>query len=123
MLHIKDLSLLYRIESFFGVGNISINAESVSYQVNSLKFLTEVIIPHFEKYPLLTQKRADFLLFKMVIKLMNQKEHLTIEGLRKIVSLRASINRGLSEELRESFPGIIPVERPLVEINQIPDPS
>jgi len=33
------------------------------YSVQSLKDLTEVIIPHFIKYPLLTQKQADFCLF------------------------------------------------------------
>jgi len=31
------------------------------YSVQSLKGLTEVIIPHFKEYPLLTQKQADFI--------------------------------------------------------------
>lgn len=39
------------------------------------------------KYPLLTQKGADFQLFQLAIELMNKKEHLTIEGLDKILSM------------------------------------
>ena len=65
-----------------------------------------MIIPHFEKYPLITQKLADFLLFKNVVDIINTKEHLTIEGLRKIVSLKASINLGLTDELKGAFPDI-----------------
>lgn len=38
-----------------------------SYTVNSTKDINDVIIPHFEKYPLLTQKKADFILFKSAI--------------------------------------------------------
>lgn len=50
------------------------------YAVKSLKDLHNVIIPHFTKYPLLTQKRADFELFKLVVELMMNKEHLTQKG-------------------------------------------
>lgn len=78
---------------------------------------------HFIKYPLLTQKRVDFLLFKSVVELINRKEHLTTEGLHKIVSIRASINNGLSEELTRAFPNIIPVDLPTVEATENPDPQ
>jgi hypothetical protein len=46
---------------------------------------------------------------------MNRKQHLDLEGLKEIVSIRASMNKGLSKLLMESFPGITPVERPEVE--------
>jgi hypothetical protein len=78
-----------------------------------------VIIPHFDKYPLLTHKRADFELFKPVANLMNRKEHLTTEGLHKIVSIKASINNGLSVALSEYFPDVIPVQRPEVQLLEI----
>lgn len=122
-LHKKDLALLYRIQSFFGVGDVSQRGEIVTYRVTKIKDLTNVIIPHFIKYPLITQKQADFLLFKMIIKLMNQKEHLSIEGLHKIVSIRTSMNKGLSEELVTSFPSITPVERPVVDRTENLDPN
>ena len=113
-LHGKDVALLQKINSFFGVGNITIRKRDnqVVYSVKSLKELHNVIVPHFINYPLLTQKWVDFELFKMFIKLMINKEHLTEEGLTKIVSIRASLGKGLSEGLKKHFPNIIPLEKP-----------
>jgi thioredoxin-related protein len=90
----------------------------VILMVRSLKEITEVIIPHFDKYPLITQKYADYLLFKEVIAIMERKEHLTLEGLNKIVAIRSSINLGLSDKLKEAFPNIIPVIRPYVDLSK-----
>ncbi|KAG0632630.1 homing endonuclease [Tuber brumale] len=93
-LHIKDKALLKQIQSFFGgIGKIYESSESCQFRVFIPKDLTNVIIPHFDKYYLLTQKRADFELFKMIVELINQKEHLTVEGLNKILSIKASINK------------------------------
>ena len=49
---------------------------------------------------------------------MLNKEHLTEEGILKIVALKASNNNGLSDLLKEEFPNILPAPRPKVE-NQI----
>lgn len=125
-LHSKDLPLLRSIQTFFGgIGSIyeSKDGKSVSFVVCKSEDLTTVIIPHFLKYPLVTQKWGDFLTFKWIIELMNKKEHLTEEGLCKIVSIRAALNRGLSEELKIAFPNIIPVERPVVKITENLDPN
>lgn len=54
---------------------------------------------------------------------MNIKEHLTQEGLQKIVAIKASMNKDLSDELKEAFPNIIPVSRPLVVDQEIKDPK
>jgi hypothetical protein len=54
---------------------------------------------------------------------MARKEHLTPEGLRKIVSIRASVNKGLTDELKVAFPNTIPVPRPTVVLKAIPDPQ
>jgi len=53
----------------------------------------------------------------------SRKEHLTIEGLRKIVAIKASMHLGLSKELKVAFPNIIPVKRPLVVDQVITDPN
>jgi hypothetical protein len=42
---------------------------------------------------------------------MLNKEHLTIQGLGKIVSIKASLNSGLSANLKAAFPAIIPATR------------
>ena len=124
-LHKKDREILDLIKSYFGeVGTISAQSkDSVQYRVASLKDLNDIIIPHFEKYPLITQKKADFILFKQIIDLINNKEHLTLEGLHKIMALKGSLNLGLSEELKQNFPDIIKIERPLVENQKIMNPN
>ena len=35
---------------------------------------------------------------------MLNKEHNTLEGIQKIVNIKASLNLGLSEDLKEAFP-------------------
>lgn len=53
---------------------------------------------------------------------MNNKEHLTIEGLHKIVAIKASLNLGLSNELKTSFSNIVAIKRPLIKNQEILDP-
>jgi hypothetical protein len=116
--------VLELIQKFFGVGDIAKNDEdSVYYRVTSLKDITEVLIPHFDKYSLITQKLADYLLFKEAVLIMSRKEHLTVGGFQAIVNIRASINRGLSEEFKVAFPKAIPVKRPVVVNKVILDPQ
>jgi hypothetical protein len=96
----------------------------IELQVQSVKDL-KVIINHFDKYGLITQKRADYELFKQAVELMEPRrdEHLTPEGLAKIVALRASMNTGLSDELKATFPNITSVSRPSVGVAKIQDPQ
>jgi len=115
--------LLDRIQAYFGVGKVykaKINA--YRYMVRTPKDLA-VIIDHFDKYPLITSKRSDFELFKQVVDIINRKQHLSFEGLQQIVNLRASINNGLSQKLKEAFPDTIPVQRPIVKDQVIKDPN
>jgi len=113
-LHKRDLPLLKQIQAFFGVGDIyEPQGETVLYQVRSLEDVKK-IINHFNKYPLITKKQADFELFKAIVELIDRDEHKTIEGLTKIISLRASMNRGLSEEFKKYFPAVLPFPRPSV---------
>lgn len=123
--HIQDIDLLKKIQSFFKVGVIveSPKTNSARYTVSSIKELTGVIIPHFDKYPLLTQKRADFLLFKSAVFLINQKDHLTVEGLQNIMNIRASLNKGLTDVLMNNFPNTIPVDKPIIELPEVIDPN
>jgi hypothetical protein len=122
-LHKKDKALLENVQSYFGVGSINTKhgPQTIKYYVQSIKDLA-IIIDHFERCPLITQKRADYELFKQVFYLILKKEHLTLSGLHKIVAIKASINKGLSSELKVAFPLITPVQRPKVEEILIHDP-
>lgn len=100
-MHNKDKALLELIQSYFGgIGGFSEWNNKILYRVNSIKDISNVIIPHLSPKAqilklgggkrntppclslfLLSQKRADFELFKLAVELMNKKEHLTSEGL------------------------------------------
>lgn len=107
-----------------GIGTIHTDyeRERVIYSVDSIKDLIK-LVNYLDKYPLLTQKAADFILFKKVVELMSNKAHLTHEGLKEIVNLKASMNLGLSDMLKSEFADFTPVERPTVNNDIIPNPS
>lgn len=110
-MHEKDRVLIQSIQEFFGgIGYVSKlnNSSAVEFRVSTLKDLVDVILPHFDNYPLITKKHSDYLLFKQIVLLMLNKEHNTIEGIQKTVNLRASLNTGLSKDLKEAFPITIP---------------
>jgi hypothetical protein len=122
-LNIREKFLLDRIAAYFGVGKVYPGRiSSCQYVVQSVNEL-KVIIEHFDKYPLITQKRADYELFKQVLLLVLDKQHLTAVGIQKIVDIKASINLGLTEELILKFPNTNPVVRPLVELPKVPHPQ
>jgi len=111
--------LLLQIKSFFSeVGTIvtNYNYNFAVYRVHSLGDITNVIIPHFKKYPLITQKYGDFIIFKNIVELINKGEHLNKNGIINIINLKAVLNKGLSEKLRINFPGIINTEKLKVNI-------
>ena len=112
-LHRKDKVLLERLKDFFKVGRVAMRSDdAVVYEVSSLKDL-QVILNHLEAYPLITDKWADLQLFKQVIELMKNQEHLTQEGLAQIVNIKASMNFGtISEAIMSLFSSIEPVKRP-----------
>lgn len=99
-LHKKDLFVLEAIKNYLGKIYVEATTSSVEYRVFSVKNL-KVVLDHFDKF-----HRTDYFLFRQAYQLWVNKEHLTLEGLRKIISIKASINKGLSEQLKEAFPDI-----------------
>jgi hypothetical protein len=125
-LNAKDLNLLLKIQAFFGgVGSIwvSKNNKVASYSITSPIDLINKIIPHFEKFPLISQKASDFNLFKQIVELMNNKVHLTDEGLKQIINIKDSMNLGLSTIQKKEFPDFKAVDRPIINTTNIPDPN
>jgi len=91
-LHKKDENLLELLKDSLKVGKIyKSRPEAYEFQVSSIKDL-KLIIEFFDKYPLITQKYGDYVLFKKAYELINNKQHLTNEGLLKLVALKASSN-------------------------------
>ena len=55
----------------------------------------------------------------MAANLINSKAHLTLEGLYKIVEIKASNNTGLNANLKKAFPNIKGIIRSSVNISDI----
>lgn len=51
------------------------------------------------------------------------KNHLSIEGLLQIINIKASINLGLSELLKSEFKNYIPINRPVINTENISNPN
>jgi hypothetical protein len=85
----RDRGILYKIKDYFGCGIIRPNRKdnTYKYEVRSLQDLKNIIIPHFQKYPLQTTKRIDFEIFTKVIQIMEERRHLTKDGLKEIIEL------------------------------------
>lgn len=121
--HSRDNLLLMQIKDYLGgIGNIYTNTNDSKFTVRSLDDILK-IITHFDNYPLITQKKADFILFKQIILKVIEGEHLSAKGLQEILNIRASINLGLSDSLKTIFPNTVPVARPLIENITVPHPE
>nr|YP_009262040.1 LAGLIDADG endonuclease [Chrysoporthe austroafricana]AMX22115.1 LAGLIDADG endonuclease [Chrysoporthe austroafricana] len=120
----KDRDILVAMQNYFGAGNIFYNSfdNTCKFKVSSLDALSNVIIPHFKQYFLLTKKRSDFELFSRVVEIMVGGDHLNLKGLQEIVNLKASLNLGLSDKLKAYFPEALPAVRPVFNVSSIPDP-
>lgn len=107
------------LKQTLGVGKIHKHGKrSVQFRVESIKEL-QVIVNHFDKYPLKSAKVADYLLFKQCYDLIVLKQHLTPDGLLKLVGIKASLNLGLPEDLQKAFPSAIPAMRPSYAFSKI----
>jgi LAGLIDADG endonuclease len=121
-IHNKDIYLLNQIQKTLGVGKVRKNSNTtVLFRVDNLKEL-QIIIDHFDRYPLLSVKASDYILFKECYNLIIKKQHLTSKGFEKILSLKYNLNKGLPDRLKKSFPNIVPVNRPDYKFINIPNP-
>lgn len=122
-LHIKDEIILKDIKNIFGstVGKIyKLKVDLIQLRIFSVNDLLQVF-NHFDQFPLVTQKQADYELFKLAFNLILNKEHLTREGLAKIVAIKTYLNKGLSDDLKSTFSSI--ASRPIVIQHIVKDPN
>lgn len=97
-LHKKDKDLLEFIKDYLGIGGISSQGiNGVQFYINSIKD-HKILIEFFNKNTLYSKKNIDFYIYKLIIELIIRKEHLTQEGLQKIVALKSILNTGFLSE-------------------------
>jgi hypothetical protein len=86
---------MQRISDYLNCGNIYIYREAVDFKVVKLQDLN-TIISLFNKYPIVGIKYLDYLDFVKAVELLNNKSHLTEEGLNQLQILKDNMNRGRS---------------------------
>jgi len=84
-----------------------------------------MLLFHILKSILYWLKSVFYLFFwSKAVNIMQKGDHLTEKGFKEILSLRASINKGLPGKIAVAFPGIIPyVKEDLEPVKTISDPN
>lgn len=90
----SSLACLQAVQKFFACGHIFINKRYDNHRENIYRYcvrdrqdLNQIIIPFFLQHSLKTAKKQSFDIFCQSMQLINQNEHLTERGLRKIALL------------------------------------
>jgi len=90
-------NILYGIKSYFNEkGSITSHNYISRYKVSSISDIITYIIPHFDKYPLLSSKQLNYLDFKKAIKIIEEGEHLSIKGITDLKQIASEMNRNRS---------------------------
>lgn len=92
-----DIDILRQIQSTLQCGNIyKLSYDRyqkwrahVKYKVSNFGDVSEKIIPFFTAHPLQAKKRFQFAKFCFVAKMMQRKEHLTNNGIQRILEIKS----------------------------------
>jgi len=94
----ERISVLKLFASILGCGaikkNASVNSNDKTWVLVVKKHndLLERLLPFFRRFPLRSEKQQDFLKFARVVEMMHRKEHLTVDGLKRILDIAFSMN-------------------------------
>nr|YP_009543488.1 LAGLIDADG endonuclease [Coniothyrium glycines]AYU74378.1 LAGLIDADG endonuclease [Coniothyrium glycines] len=106
----KDHSLviLTDLQAYFGIGNINIDNKlfnTYKFSVNKIDHLINIIIPHFDKYPLKGSKQLDFLDWKKAI--LDYAEN---KSIKTVLTIKEKMNRNRSFEDRWNYLNLIEID-------------
>jgi hypothetical protein len=100
--HQRHRAVLEELLEFFTCGRVrSKGPESnvAVYAVDSLQALEGVILPFFERYPLVV-KQEDFRHFAEIVRSMRRKEHLSATGFERLLRLAYAMNANGKQRAR-----------------------
>lgn len=88
--------------------NVGINlnlskARYTQYRVGALGDLLNIIVPLFQKNLLHSVRQADFEVAVTMLKMIDNKEHLTREGMDKLLELNGLINQRRRAKMANKF--------------------
>jgi hypothetical protein len=89
----KEKDLLLLIKNYLG-GNIGYRSNQDTYYYGSTSFgSAKKVIDYFDSFHLLSSKHINYLKWRKVYILIQQREHITEKGLKKITKLKNSMNK------------------------------
>jgi hypothetical protein len=92
--HIRDKELMEKFIEFFGCGYVVNDTPmKLQYRIRDRKQLSENLFPFIDQNSLLTVKSLDYFDFKHVHSMLENKLHLTPQGLDEIRVIQARMNR------------------------------
>jgi hypothetical protein len=94
--HKDNASILYIFKEVFKCGYVSKKGGNPScfvYCVDKIEELITIVIPFFEKYPLIGEKYENFLLFKKIVFSLQKKQHFTKNGFKTLVNTAFQMNK------------------------------
>jgi len=93
--HVRDKELMNKFVEFFGCGYVTPDTSNkVQYRIRNRNDLAKYLFPFMDNNPLLSIKTLDYTDFKRVHTMLDNREHLTQEGLDLIRKIAAGTNRG-----------------------------
>lgn len=96
----KEKVILSQVKKHLKCGRIRRVRDRIGiyeYRVNTFNDLQTKVIPFFNQFRFLSAKKNyDFLCFKKIAKLVESKDHLSPEGIKKILEIRINMNGGNS---------------------------
>ena len=90
----RDIQLMELLKKYLGSGTIEINTKTsvLMLTITKISIITKIIIPLFNKYPLLGVKYLDYLDWCKIANLMSEGKHLTNKGLKLIKEIKYGMN-------------------------------
>ncbi len=101
----RDPIVLAEMKRYLGCGRFFARKDGVNcYIVQNPSAIQERIIPFFKRFPFISaNKKRNFSLFVQIAELVFSKQHLTKEGMLKIVHLREFLNKGKGRKRKYSL--------------------
>jgi len=92
----RDKVVLTLFRRYLNCGTMRQRSDGVwYYEVNKFSDLVDYVIPFFKRFGFLSaKKKRDFSKFKQIAVSMRNNDHLTEEGIRKILEIRRDMNDG-----------------------------
>lgn len=98
--HIKDIEQLYKIQALQGCGIVYRHKTNSRIVISKIKDIRNIIIPHFNLYPLINRRQLEFNLWCDIIAMIENKEHLTEAGIIKIRKLRNQLRQVINLDVQ-----------------------